>query len=197
MRYQPLFVIISAVALLGAGCSSGVSVTPSAPTAPVIVNKADTNDSIKTETKIINPNPEIVAEVKTEAKVESQSVPVVPPPESISAVPAPSPASGAAPAEVKWLNVDVENGLSNFQIKILTDKTITQVDLANKDFDAKGALVGEQNYSWQNVVKSKVMPIVKDQTYKDHFFSSEETVRSEIKITLVHFADGTTWSPGK
>jgi hypothetical protein len=101
------------------------------------------------------------------------------------------------PVEFTFLGIDQAKNISKYQVKILTDKPVTQVDVDLKFYDAAGKVLFESMNLWRNVVKSASEPIEQGKTYTDADFLPQGAVRAEAKMVRVWFKDGTTWEAPK
>lgn len=72
---------------------------------------------------------------------------------------------------------------------------VSQVDIGLVFFDKSDRKLGEETYAWQNVVKSKKLPIEAGKTYEtDRGPFEEGAVRAEATLLRVIYADGTRWN---
>lgn len=159
--------------ILGAGCSSAQQKD-----VPVIPEPSSVVTSEPSTSTTIMPEPSVVP---TKAPVDG-SKPT-------------APVTGA-PIEYKDLGVDVANSkYGNFQVKILTDKKISSVEVAFEGTDANGQVTRSSTYTWQNIVNGEQKLIEKGKTYQDHFVVGAGTVKIKSSVKYVNFEDGTNWSP--
>lgn len=107
-------------------------------------------------------------------------------------------AGAPAPVEVSFVKVDADRELLLYKVKINDAKPIRQVDIRFRYLDAAGKELLSREFLWQHNVKGTVQPIEKGKTYGDEDFGyPEKTTKAELKVTMVHYKDGTKWTPGK
>ncbi len=106
-----------------------------------------------------------------------------------------------APVDFKYVGLTPDKKSYQYQIKINSDKPISQVDVGEKRFDASGKVVDDTTFAWQNIITSHKQPIEKGKTYTVNEdlndFQVKNATNAEAKLLRVHFVDGTTWSAPK
>jgi hypothetical protein len=80
-----------------------------------------------------------------------------------------------------------------YRIKVSTTKPIEQVDLVCKETDS-GGKVKEETIIWQNIVKSKRLPIENGKTYEAQATLYPAPPKAECSLKRVVFKDLTSWS---
>ena len=107
-------------------------------------------------------------------------------------------AGAPPPVEVSFVKVDADREVILNKVKINDAKPITQVDIKFRYLDAGGKQLGAQDFLWQNNVKGSVQPIEMGKTYeaKDTGYP-EKTAKADLKVSMVHYKDGSKWTPGK
>jgi hypothetical protein len=100
--------------------------------------------------------------------------------------------------EFTFLGLSPDKKLNRYEIKILTDKPISQVDFNLKFFNQEGKALLDDTVIWQNIVKSVRQPIEAGNTYTvDDDFVKDGAVRSQGKLLRVWFKDGSRWEAPK
>ena len=99
---------------------------------------------------------------------------------------------------VELLSSSVPPGKSSvvYEIKVNTDKPISEVHLNLKETDAAGKVVVETMLVWANIVHSTRQPIEKGKTYKDDMALTPGAVAAECSLKEVVFKDSTRWTAG-
>ena len=107
-------------------------------------------------------------------------------------------AAPTAPVEFNFQGLSPDKKLNRYEIKILTDKPVSQVDFNLKFYDQEGKALLDDTVIWQNIVKSVRQPIEAGKTYKvDDDFVKNGAVRSQGKLLRVWFKDGSRWEAPK
>lgn len=115
-----------------------------------------------------------------------------------AAVQALSPVPPTAPVEFTFLGLSPDKKLNRYEIKILTNKPVSQVDFNLKFYDQEGEALLDDTVIWQNIVKSVRQPIEAGKTYNvDDDFVKNGAVRSQGKLLRVWFKDGSRWEAPK
>ena len=101
----------------------------------------------------------------------------------------------AAPVDYTFLGMDTKSPVPEirYRIKVNTPKPIEEVDIATKFIAADGSVVMDTTLVWQNIVKSKRMPIENGRSYEQTSYLFPGTARVESRLLRVAFADGTRW----
>lgn len=99
-----------------------------------------------------------------------------------------------APVEFTYLGLTANKQNIHYRIKVLTDRPVEQVDIGVKYMDAGGTVLEDTTIIWQNIVKSKRLPIVGSQTYDVEDVLWPDAVKAECKLVRVVFKDFSTWS---
>lgn len=102
-------------------------------------------------------------------------------------------ADSSLPVEVKNLGLTDNNIRVQFEVKINTDKPVSQVDIDQKFMDASGKVVKQVPLAWQNIVNGQEIPIEKGKTYTSKVRLQEGAAKAELKVLRVIFKDGTEW----
>ena len=97
------------------------------------------------------------------------------------------------PVDFKLLGVDAARGVTRYQVRINTDKPVTQVDLHLAFVNQAGKGLMNTDLIWQNIVNSQRQPIVKGKTYTVEDFLPSGAVKAEGRRLRVFFKDGTVW----
>ncbi|MSP59241.1 MAG: hypothetical protein EXR72_02685 [Myxococcales bacterium] len=106
--------------------------------------------------------------------------------------------AGGAPVEASFVKVDADREVLVYKVKINTDKPLKQVDMKFHYLDADGKELSAAPFSWQNNIKGKIEPIQKGRSYENADPTlPEHTAKCTIDITMIHFVDGSKWTPGK
>jgi len=107
-------------------------------------------------------------------------------------------AAPKTPVEFTFLGLSPDKKLNRYEIKILTDKPISQVDFNLKFFNQEGNALLDDTVIWQNIVKSVRQPIEAGKTYQvDDDFVKDGAVRSQGKLLRVWFKDSSRWEAPK
>jgi hypothetical protein len=105
---------------------------------------------------------------------------------------------GPPPVEFTFLGLNPAKNATQYKIKILTDRPVTQVDFHLKFFDQNNKLLFEVPVLWQNIVKSVRQPIEVGKTYTvDDEFMMKGAARAQGQLLRVWFKDGTYWEAPK
>lgn len=112
----------------------------------------------------------------------------------VAATPTPERKDGQPPVEFTYLGVAPDKESIAFKIKVDAAEPISQVDIGIKYLDDAGKVVDETTLAWQNVVKSKRLPIEKGKTYEAQDYLPEGATKAECVLKRVIFADGTRWN---
>ena len=84
---------------------------------------------------------------------------------------------------------------TRLRFEIAGKTAVSQVDVEFTFFNAAGERLGGETYAWQNVVKSKRLPIEPGKTYEtDRGPFQDGAARAEAKLVRVIFTDGSRWS---
>ncbi len=98
------------------------------------------------------------------------------------------------PVEFTFLGL-ADDGIDvRYQMKVGA-AGVRQVDFAIRYFAADGAVVRETTVAWQNVVMSERRPIEPGHTYPATHPLAPGAVRCDTHLVMVHFSDGTKWTP--
>lgn len=101
------------------------------------------------------------------------------------------------PVEFTYLGTTSDGEATRFRIKVNATKAISQVDIHFRFLDDHGAELLDSDYAWQNVVKSKKLPIEAGKTYEvNDGLMIPGAVKIEAKLVRVIFADGSRWNAG-
>jgi hypothetical protein len=112
-----------------------------------------------------------------------------------STTPSPSTSAGDAerPVEFTYLGLTKDKQAIAYKIKVNAAKPISQVDLRVKYMDDAGKVLEETTIAWQNVVKSKRLPIEQGKTYEAEGYLPEGATKAEVKLARAIYTDGTRW----
>jgi hypothetical protein len=104
-----------------------------------------------------------------------------------------SPGSDNAPVEFTYLGLNADSTAIHYTIKVNTATPIEQVDLNVKYFDASGAVLLDDRFLWQNIVKSERQPIEAGHTYDVEDYLYPDATRAEAKLLRVVYTDLSSW----
>jgi hypothetical protein len=102
--------------------------------------------------------------------------------------------AGNPPVDFQLLGIAPDHAHVRYKVDVKADK-VSQVDFALKYLDADGKVIRETTVAWQNIVKSQQLPIDKGKSYDAQHPLAPNTAKCEAHLTMVHFSDGTRWSP--
>ena len=111
-----------------------------------------------------------------------------------TATPTPATNDAERPVEFSYLGLTPDKERIHYKIKVLTAKPISQVDLGTKFTDDAGKVLDETTFAWQNIVKSKRLPIEQGKTYEVEDDLPEGATKAEVVLKRVIFEDGTQWT---
>lgn len=104
-------------------------------------------------------------------------------------------ATHTAPVSYTFLGMNTKSPVPEirYRIEVNTPKPIEEVDIATKFLAADGSVVMDTTLVWQNIVKSKRVPIENGRSYEETSYLFPKTARVESRLLRVVFADGTRW----
>jgi hypothetical protein len=108
----------------------------------------------------------------------------------------PTPATNEAerPVEFTYLGLTSDKQNIHYTLKVNTAQPISQVDLYATYRDDDGKALDDTMLVWQNIVKSKRLPIEKGKTYDVEDYLPQGATKVEITLQRVVFTDGTYWA---
>lgn len=104
-----------------------------------------------------------------------------------------TPITPLAPVELKIVGPVDNNVRIQFEVKINTDKAISQVEIGQKFLDAAAKVVKDTPFVWQNIVNGTEVPIEKGKSYSAKVRLPEGAIKADLKLIRVVYKDGTEW----
>jgi hypothetical protein len=95
--------------------------------------------------------------------------------------------------EFTYLGLNADSSAIHYKIKVNTETPIEQVDLNVKYFDAGGAVLLDDRFLWQNIVKSERQPIEAGHMYDVEDYLYPDATRAEVKLLRVVYTDLSSW----
>ena len=97
------------------------------------------------------------------------------------------------PVEFTYLGLTPDKQHIHYKIKVNTEKPLSQVDLGIKYMDETGKVLDETTLAWQNIIKSKRMPIERGKTYDVEDYLAPGSIGAEVTLKRAVFEDSTCW----